>query len=108
MAEAGAYELNRRKFNWARGRKYSDGHLLAGTVAVSTGIMISGALHETMPMLSIVPALSAIKQADDGHERHHRSLIHLAVTIAGLGIGIWFFIDGIIGGVLLEKIGISP
>lgn len=108
MAVAGAYELNRRKFNWARGRKYSDGHLLAGTVAVSTGIMISGALHETMPMLAIVPALAAIKQANDGHERKHLSLIHLAITTAGLGVGIWFYIDGVIGGVLLERIGISP
>ena len=107
MVIVGAYELLRRRYDWARGRRHSDRHLLAGTIAVSIGIMISGALHETMPMLAIVPALSAIKQASDGHEKKHLSLIHLAITVAGLSIGIWFYLDGVIGGVLLERIGIS-
>jgi hypothetical protein len=106
MVVAGTHELLRRKFDWARGRKYSDEHLLAGTAAVSIGIIVAGALHETMPILAIVPALSAIKQASDGHEKKYLSLVHLAITVAGLSIGIWFYLDGVIGGVLLERIGI--
>jgi hypothetical protein len=108
LAVVGTFELLRRKFDWARGKKYCDRHLLSGTLAVSIGMMISGAFHETMPMLAIVPALSAIKQASDGHETKRLSFVHLAITVAGLSIGIWFYIDGVIGGVLLERIGIPP
>ena len=74
LSTTGAYELNRRKFDWDRGRQYSDRHLLAGTIAVSTGLAISGAMHETMPGLAVVPALSAILQANDGHEKNTASL----------------------------------
>ncbi len=59
-AAIGAYELNRRKFDWARGRKNRDRNLLVGTVAVSTGLMMSGAMHETMPFLALLPGLSAV------------------------------------------------
>ena len=108
MAVVGMYELIRRKFDRERGRKYSDQHLLAGTVAVSTGLMISGAIHETMPALAIVPALSAIKQANAGHAGRLLSWIHTAVLLAGIGVGIWFYTDGVIGGVILQKIAELP
>ena len=108
FAVAGMYELNRRKFDWARGRRYSDLHLLGGTVAVATGLIVSGAIHETMPALAIVPALSALAQASDGHETRTMSLVHIAVLVVGAGIGIWFYNDGIIGGVLLAKIAALP
>ena len=108
MAIVGTYELVRRKFNRDRGRKYADPHLLAGTVAVSIGLMISGAVHETMPALAIVPALSAIKQANDGHAGKMFSWIHAAVLSAGIGVGIWFYRDGIIGDVILQKIAAMP
>jgi hypothetical protein len=97
LAVSGCYELNRRKFDWDRGRQYSDRHLLCGTVAVSAGLAISGAMHETMPALAIVPALSAIIQANDGHERKYRFYIHAAVLAVGLSIAIWFYVNGIIG-----------
>ena len=108
LAVAGAYELNRRKFNWSRGRRHSDWHLFAGTLAVSFGLVISGAIDETMPLLAIVPALSAIKQANSGHEKKYRSWVHVAVLAAGLGVGIWFYVDGIIGKVIMEKIVALP
>ena len=108
MGFFGAYELIRRKFDRQRGRKFRDQHLLAGTVAVSAGLMISGAFHETMPALLIVPALSAIKQADDGHEGKLLSRIHIAVLLAGIGVGIWFHTDGVIGGVILQRITEMP
>ncbi len=108
LAVAGAYELNRRKFNRSRGSRDSDRHLLAGTLAVSFGLVISGAIHETMPVLAIVPALSAMKQANDGHEKKHRSWVHAAVLTAGLGIGIWFYVDGVIGQVMMQKIVALP
>ena len=108
MAVVGMYELIRRKFDRERGRIYADQHLLAGTVAVSTGLMISGAMHETMPALAIVPALSAIKQASDGHEKKTLSWIHTAVLVTGIGIGIWFHTDGVIGGAILDKIAAMP
>jgi hypothetical protein len=108
LAVVGAYELNRRKFNWSRGRRHSDWHLFAGTLAVSFGFIVSGAIHETMPLLAIVPALSAIKQANNGHEKRHRSWVHAAVLAAGLGVGIWFYVDGIIGKVIMEKIVALP
>lgn len=107
-AAAGAYELNRRKFGWMRGRQYADLHLLAGTVAVSTGLMISGAVQETMPALALVPALSAIKQASDGHKNHMLALVHIAALSSGIGIGIWFYRDGVIGAVLLNRIAALP
>jgi hypothetical protein len=108
LAAVGAYELNRRKFDWERGSKYSDLNLLAGTLAVSTGLVISGALHETMPVLAIVPALSAIVQANDGHSDKYRALIHVAVLFAGMGVGIWFYNNGIIGSVLLDRLAALP
>ncbi len=108
LAVAGAYELNRRKFNWSRGRRLSDWHLFAGTLAVSFGLVISGAIDETMPLLAIVPALSAMKQANNGHDKKYRSWVHAAVLAAGLGVGIWFYVDGIIGKVIMEKIVALP
>ena len=108
MAAAGSWELNRRKFNLDKGREHADKHLLAGTVAVASGLAVSGAMHETMPLLAIVPAISAIRQADDGHDDRRRSLIHTGVLIAGLGVGAWFFIDGIIGKSLIEWLAALP
>ncbi len=108
LVVAGAYELNRRKFDWARGSQYSDRHLLAGTLAVSTGLVISGAMHQTMPALAIVSALSAVIQANDGHEKKYLSLIHATVLAAGLGVAVWFYIDGVIGKVLLERLEALP
>ncbi len=108
LAVAGAYELNRRKFNWSRGRRHSDWHLFAGTLAVSFGLVISGAIDETMPLLAIVPALSAMKQANNGHDKKYRSWVHAAMLAAGLGVGIWFYVDGIIGKVIMEKIVALP
>ena len=108
LTVVGAYELNRRKFNWQRGSQRSDPHLLAGTLAASTGLVISGALNETMPVLAIVPALSAIMQANDGHEKKYRSLIHAAVLLPGVVIGIWFYRDGVIGGVIMQNIAAMP
>jgi len=32
----------------------------------------------------------------------------MAVLVGGAGIGIWFYTDGIIGGVLLDKIAALP
>ena len=108
LAVAGSYELNRRKFDWDRGRRFSDRHLLCGTIAVSAGLVISGAMHETMPGLAIVPALSATIQANDGHEKKYRFLIHAAILAAGLIFAIWIYTNGVIGKVWLEQIEAWP
>ena len=108
MATTGAYELNRRKFAWSRGSKYSDRHLLAGTMAASVSLVISGAMNETMPVLAIVPALSAVMQANDGHQNRYLGLIHAAILVAGVGIGTWFYTDGSIGSVLLDTVAAMP
>lgn len=108
LAVVGAYELNRRKFNWSRGTQYSDRHLLAGTVAAAAALAISGAMHESMPALVIVPAVSAIMQASDAHENKFRSLLHAAVLLAGGGIGIWLYNAGAIGKTLLERLEALP
>ena len=108
MASVGAYELNRRKFDWDRGRRHADRHLLAGTIAVSSGLVLSGALHETMPVLAIIPALSAIKQANDGHDTKLWSMIHAVVLAAGAAVGYWLYVDGIIGKGWLDRIAALP
>jgi hypothetical protein len=108
LGVAGMYELSRRKFDWARGRRYGDLHLLGGTVAVAMGLIVSGAIHETMPALALVPAVSAMAQASDGHDSKTLSLVHMAVLVAGAGIGIWFYTNGIIGGVLLDRVAALP
>ena len=108
LAVAGAYELNRRKLGWDRGRQYSHRHLPAATIAVSAGLAISGALHDTMPGLAVVPALSAILQANDGHDKRHLVAIHIAVLIAGLSIGIWLYTNGVIGTVWLATVEAWP
>lgn len=108
MACAGAYELNRRKFDWDRGRKRSDLHLLGGTVAVSTGLMLSGAVQELMPVLAIVPALSAIKQAHAGHATKALSWIHTGVLMLGIAIGIWLYNDKFRGQALLDRLAALP
>jgi hypothetical protein len=108
LAVAGMYELNRRKFDWSRGRKYADMHLLAGTIAVASGLVISGALHESMPVLALVPALSAVKQADEGHDSKALFFVHLAILLSGIGVGVWFYEDGVIGTVLLDRVAELP
>jgi len=108
LAVAGAYELNRRKFDWERGKKYSDQHLMAGSAAVAFGLMISGALHETMPALAIIPALSAILQANDGHEKKYFSIIHAATLIVGIGVGILFYTGSGFGQVLIQRVESLP
>ena len=82
--------------------------MLAGTIAVSTGLALSGALHETMPLLAIVPALSAIKQANDGHVGKYWSLIHAAVLLTGASVGVWLYMNGVIGKVWLDQIAAMP
>lgn len=108
LAVVGCYELNRRKFNWDRGRRHSDRHLLCGTIAVSSGLMISGAMHETMPALAIVPALSAIMQANDGHERKYLFFVHATIFAAGVSFAIWIYSNGIIGKLWLERVESWP
>lgn len=108
LAVTGCYELNRRKFDWDRGRQYSDRHLLNGTIAVSTGLVLSGAMHETMPALAIVPALSAVIQANDGHDKKHRFFVHAVILAAGLSFAIWIYANGIIGKVWLERVDTWP
>lgn len=108
MAVAGAYELNRRKFDWERGKKYSDQHLMAGSAAVSFGLMISGALQETMPALAIIPALSAILQANDGHRKKYLSSIHAAILVVGIGVGILFYTGSSFGQVLMQSFESLP
>lgn len=108
MAVVGAWELNRRKFDLDRGRKFADRHLLAGTIAVSSGLIVSGALHETMPALALVPALSALKQSNDGHDTRRMSFVHGTILVAGLGIAIWFYVDGLVGKMLLERLETLP
>ncbi len=108
LSVTGSYELNRRKFDWDRGRQYSDRHLLAGTIAVSAGLAISGAMHETMPGLALVPALSAVIQANDGHDKKYRFFIHATILAIGISIAIWFYINGVIGKVWLESVDTWP
>ena len=108
MAVVGTYELVRRKFNRDRGRKFADWHLLAGTIAVSTGLMISGSVDQTLPALVIVPALSAISQASDGHQGKLFTWLHAALLASGIGVGIWMYRDGVTGGAILERIAAMP
>jgi len=70
--------------------------------------MISGGLNETMPALVIVPAVSAIMQANDGHDSKYLALLHAAILVAGISIGIWLYADGIIGEVLIERFAALP
>jgi hypothetical protein len=108
LASVGAYELNRRRFGWHRGSKYSDRHLLAGTLAVASGLIISGALHETMPALAILPAVSAIMQANEGHEKRYLATIHSLVLVTGVGIALWLYNNSIVGKILIERINALP
>jgi hypothetical protein len=108
MVVIGVYELNRRKFNWIRGSKYRDQHLLAGSLAVAIGLAVGGALHETMPALAIVPALSAIKQANDGHEWKVLSLVHAMLLLAGIGAAMWLYPRSDTGIMILERIAAMP
>lgn len=108
MAVVGTYELNRRKFNWVHGSKYRDQHLLAGSLAAAIGLAVGGAVHETMPALAIVPALSAIKQANDGHKGKALSLVHAILLLAGIGVAMWLYSNSVTGIVILERIAAMP
>lgn len=105
---AGTYELIRRKFDMDKWRKYSDQHLLAGTIAVSAGMIVSGAIHETMPALALVSALSAIIQANDGHDNKVWAWIHVAVLGTGIAIGTWIYNNSWVGSALLQRIESLP
>jgi len=65
-------------------------------------------MHEHLPAIAIVCVLSAIKQANDGHDRKYLSLIHAAVLIAGMGAGIWLYRNNEYGKALLDKIEALP
>jgi hypothetical protein len=65
-------------------------------------------MHETMPGLAIVPALSAVLQANDGHDEKYRFFIHATVLAIGICIAIWFYTNGVIGKVWLEKVEAWP
>lgn len=108
MAVVGTYELNRRKFNWKRGSRYRDLHLLAGSLAVSIGLAVGGAAHETMPAIAIVPALAAIKLAGDGHAGKLPSLVHAMLLLAGVGAAIWLYSKGDAGMAILSRIAALP
>jgi hypothetical protein len=108
MAVVGTYELNRRKFNWERGSKYRDLHLLAGSLAVCIGLAVGGAVHETMPAVAVVPALSAIKQANDGHDGKILSVVHAILLLAGIGAAMWLYPNKDTGLVILERIAAMP
>ncbi|MGH8195855.1 MAG: hypothetical protein ACREQ8_15875 [Woeseiaceae bacterium] len=108
MAVVGAYELNRCKFNWKRGSKYRDQHLLAGSLAVCIGLAIGGAVHETMPAVAVVPAISAIKQANDGHEWKVLSVVHAMLLLAGIGAAMWLYSKNDTGIAILERIAAMP
>lgn len=108
MAVVGAYELSRRKFDWIRGSKYRDQHLLAGSLAVAIGLAVGGAVHATMPALAIVPALSAIKQANDGHESKVLCLVHALLLLAGIGAATWLYVRNGTGILILERIAAMP
>ena len=81
---------------------------MAGTMAASVGLIISGGLNESMPALVIIPALSALMQANDGHNHKYLALIHAAILVTGISIGIWLYNDGIIGEVLIDRIAALP
>jgi hypothetical protein len=108
MAVVGTYELNRRKFHWERGRKYRDHHLLAGSLAVCIGLAVGGAVHETMPAVAIVPAISAIKQANSGHDGKILSVIHAILLLAGIGAAMWLYPNKDMGLAILERIAALP
>lgn len=108
LAVTGAYELNRRRFDWKRGREHRDQHLFAGTLAVSSGMVISGAMQESMPALALVSAVSAIMQANDGHDGKLRSRVHSLVLIAGIVGGAWLYNNGAVGRVLLARVAALP
>jgi hypothetical protein len=81
---------------------------LGGTFAVATGLVIGGALHETMPALAIVSALSAIKQANHGHRKHYLAWVHVAILGSGIYGAIWFYRAGNFGKILLERMASLP
>lgn len=108
LAVSGSYELVRRKVGWQKGSQHGDRHLLCGTIAVSAGLVISGAMHETMPALAIVPALSAVIQANDGHQRKHRFFVHAAILAIGMSVAVWIYSNGILGKIWLEQISTWP
>lgn len=87
----GTYELIRRKNDMDRWRQYADLNLLAGTMAVSLGMIVSGAIRETMPGLALLPALSAIIQANDGYETKHRAWIHAGIIVFGIALGYYIY-----------------
>ena len=57
-----------------------------------------------MPGLAVVPALSAIIQANDGRDKKYRFFIHATVLAIGISIAVWFYANGAIGKVWLERI----
>jgi xanthine/uracil permease len=108
MAVSGAYELNRRKFDWKRGRRQRDQHLLAGTLAVALGLVISGTMHELMPAMAIICVLSAIKQANDGHDHKYLSYLHTAILIPGVVAWAWLYGNNEFGKAILDRIETLP
>ena len=59
-------------------------------------------------LLALVPALSAIKQANDGHDGRLWSVVHAAVLAAGASVGFWLYQDGVIGKVWIDRIAAMP
>jgi hypothetical protein len=61
-----------------------------------------------MPAVAIVPAISAIKQANDGHKGKFLSVIHAILLLGGIGAAMWIYPDKDAGLAILERIAAMP
>jgi len=90
-AVVGAYELNRNRFNWDRGRNRRNLHLCAGMVAVSIAIVGSGALENLLFIFAPLPALAAIQLARVRYPGKWVGGIFLVMLLVSLATAIWLY-----------------
>jgi len=90
-AVVGAYELNRSRFNWDRGRNRRNLNLCAGMVAVSIAIVGSGALENLLFIFAPLPALAAIQLARLRYPRKWIGGLFLLMLLVSLATAIWLY-----------------
>lgn len=88
-AGVGAYELNRRKYDWTKGRAHAGLHLLLGTLAVNLAIFASAAQHELLFVFAIPPAVAAVLHAGE----RLTTTVYAALLIGSVVAAIWLYAD---------------
>jgi hypothetical protein len=87
----GAYELNRSKFDWDRGRSYDNLHLGTGMVAVSVAMVGSAALENLLFVFAVFPGIAGVLHARRRFSKNYTAAIYTLMLVTSFTTAIWLY-----------------